>query len=178
MISSIHILYESFSNNSIWPRNDTLIGITNENLGKSRNNGNETVLHTSQCPITVPHHQMQFRVIPRTERKKERKKERKNGGSEIDCKKVKKKRQTYISDFFSNMNQKKKKKTRNKYEMNAKSMRGKDYVFTNLSARVRWEIRSIFLAEFNRIWIEGFPSPWVVAIPKLKSPVYPLLEAV
>ena len=48
------------------------------------------------------------------------------------------------------------------------------FIFTNPSARAGYDTRSIFFKEeFNRFWIQSFPSPRLVASPRLKSLVCP-----
>ena len=45
-------------------------------------------------------------------------------------------------------------------------------VLPNLSARAGYDTRS-FLSGVKQVWLQSFPSPRLVAIPKLKNPVYP-----
>ena len=45
----------------------------------------------------------------------------------------------------------------------------------NPSTRTGYDTRSIFKQGFNRFWIQSFPSPRLVALPRLNNPVFPTI---
>ena len=48
------------------------------------------------------------------------------------------------------------------------------YSFTNTSTQVECDTSSIFKQNL-KVWIQSFPSPWLVALPSLKKLVYPTI---
>ena len=60
------ILLSKWLNNSIWPTNGNLIGITTADQCWTGSNGNESELRVPQSSGLEPHYQMQFSVYSRT----------------------------------------------------------------------------------------------------------------